>query len=187
MSEYRKILNNLIQINLLSGVSGEQIIEEIAKNLYNDANYRITEPAIFYKLPEVIRDIILIINLDTELQMQGILSFLENSTGLYLNDTIETLQRIHAEEDYIIMKKIRALLKTNGVSTVELRDNVNSQEVFSISSFSNRHGSTYDAFADKVCEIADMLYLNSKDRNIFVNLIEYVDKRKSEILAELTN
>jgi hypothetical protein len=119
--------------------------------------------------------------------MQGILGFLENSTGLYLNDTIETLQRIHAEEDYIIMKKVRDLLKTNGVSTVDLRANVNSQEVFSISSFSNVHGTTYDALADKVCEVADRLYLNSEDRNIFVNLIEYVDKRKSEIIAELTN
>ncbi|KIV52192.1 hypothetical protein TS65_25430 [Aneurinibacillus migulanus] len=161
-------------------------MEEIALNLYKEENYHLYEKAIFYKLPIVIRDVILIINFDTELNMQGILGFLENSTGLFLDDTIETLERIQAEEDYKILKAIRSILQKNNVSTSDLRVNVDSQEEYSVNNFIETHGSEYDEMADEICKIADRLYLYSEDRNIFDNLVRYVDTNKSYLIEELT-
>ncbi|MCE5171678.1 hypothetical protein LQV63_20550 [Paenibacillus profundus] len=64
--------------------------------------------------------------------MNGIVGFLENSSGLYLNDTIETLERIHALQDYEIMSSIRRILVKYGMTTQQLRGNVNSQEPYEI-------------------------------------------------------
>ncbi|MET3544881.1 hypothetical protein ABID47_001475 [Paenibacillus favisporus] len=184
-SEYSEIIKNLIQLNLLTKKSGEEIINEIALNLYNEENYHLTERDTFDKLPAVIRDIILVINLDTELNMQGILGFLENSTGLFLNDTIETLQRIQAEEDYDILKAIKSILEQNNVSTQDLRNNVDNQMEYSITSFSETHSSKYDDMVSEISEVADKLYLYDGDRNLFDYLIQYVDKNKNNLVGEL--
>lgn len=187
MSEYREIIKNLIQLNLLTKNSGEEIINEIALNLYNEENYHLIERDTFYKLPIVIRDIVLVINLDTELNMQGILGFLENSTGLFLNDTIETLQRIQAKEDYEILKSIKSILEQNNVSTQDLRNNVNNQIKYSIATFSETHSSKYNDMVSEISEVADKLYLYNGDRNLFDYLIKYVDTNKDNLVEGLNN
>ncbi|PFM82699.1 DUF4375 domain-containing protein [Bacillus sp. AFS077874] len=138
-------------------------------------------------MPVVIIDIILIVNLDTELNMQGILGFLENSTGLFLDDTIETLQRIQAKEDYEILKAIKSILQQNNVSTQDLRNNVDNQTEYSITTFSETHSSKYDDMVSEISEVADNLYLYDGDRNLFDNLIKYVDTNKSNLVGELKN
>ncbi|WP_251572207.1 hypothetical protein [Paenibacillus sp. MER TA 81-3] len=88
------------------------------------------------------RDIILIIDLDTELNMNGIVGFLENSSGLNLNNTIETLERIHALQDYELMSSIRHTLVKYGMTTQQLRGNVNSQESYEIKPRNTQDSST---------------------------------------------
>ena len=49
-------------------------------------------------VPEVLRIPILIIDLDTEVTMEGMLGFLENFTGLYLVETIDALETLSAHK-----------------------------------------------------------------------------------------
>lgn len=185
MSECCEIIKSLISLDHLMKNTGEEIINEIALNLYKEENYQICERDTFYKLPIVIRDIILVINFDTELTMQGILGFLENSTGLFLDDTIETLDRIQAKEDYEILIAIKSKLEQNNVSAQDFRNNVNNLKEYFINTFSKAHGSKYDEMAIEICDIADRLYLYDDDRNIFDNLIRYVDTNKVNLINEL--
>ena len=184
MSEYHEIIKDLIQLNHITKNSGEEIINEIVSNLYNEENYHLTERDTFYKLPVVLRDIILVINLDTELNMQGILGFLENSTGLFLNDTIETLHRIQAKEDYEILKAIKSILEQNNVSTLGLRNKVDNQIEYSITTFSETHSSKYDDMVSEISEVAAKLYLDEGVRNLFGYLIKYVDTNKENLVGE---
>lgn len=184
---YREFLNNLVSFKQLKDKTGEEIVEEIASNLYEGENYLIFQEENFYKIPEQIRDIILLINFDTELAMEGIWGFLENSSGVYLNDTIETLEKIQAEKDHNILNNIKHILDENKISTSQLRVNTNNQELYSIQSFIETYGSAYDVMADRICEIAEKLYISSDDRNIFDNLILYIDKNKSLLIRELNN
>lgn len=174
---YREFLNNLVSLEQLKDKSGEEIVEEIASNLYEGENYLIFQEEYFYKIPELIRDIILLINFDTEMVMEGILGFLENSSGAFLNDTIKTLEKIQAEQDYNILNKIRRILDEHNITTSHLRANTNSET----------HGSEYDVMAENICEISEKLYISSEDRSIFDNLFMYVDKNKSLLIMELTN
>lgn len=184
---YREFHNNLGSLKRLKDKSGEEIVEEIASNLYEGENYLIFQEEYFYKIPELIRDIILLINFDTELAMEGILGFLENSNGAFLNDTVETLKKIQAEQDYNILNKIRRILVENNISTSHLRANINNQELYTLQDFRETHGSTYDVLAERISEIAEKFYITTNDRNIFDNLIMYVDKNKSLLIKELMN
>ena len=125
-------------------------------------------------------------NHDVIIAMQGILGFLENSTGLFLDDTIETLCKINAVEDYMILKEIRSILIQNGMTTMDLRTNVSDQEEYSITNFNQTHGPGYSEMAEEISEIADRLSIYADDRNVFDLLIEYVEKNKAVLIEELT-
>jgi hypothetical protein len=52
----------------------------------------------------------LVIDFDTEVHMQGLCGFLENSTGRFLDETIDALEAIGAQETAATMRRIRAIL-----------------------------------------------------------------------------
>lgn len=174
MKNINKYIENLIGNKELEKLTSEEIIGEISLNLYNKENYEIREKEIFDSLPIIIRDIILLIDFDTELSMEGILGFLENSTGLFLDETTDMLKRINAVEDYEILTTIKEIMLRYEVSIQELRNNANAASEYEIRNFSRTHEQVYDEMAEEVGQEAEKLYLYSDDRNIFDNLEKYV-------------
>lgn len=176
-------LNNLIRLDEISNLSAEDIVGQICMGLYEEENYHIRDNEIFLRLPTILKDIILIIDFDAELSMNGILDFLENSTGLFLDDTILALERIKAHEDYLVLNKIKDILKKYGVCPYDLRCSVNKSNLYEISSFSTTHDNKYNEMAEEISREAKKLYLYSESVNIFDYLIEYVQQNK-ELLHE---
>lgn len=185
MHEVKQILKNLITLENLVVMSPSDIINEIASNQYNKSNRHIKERNVFVKLPVVIKDILLLADFDTELNMSGILGFLENSSGLFLSETIDTLERIGAYEDMEVLRNISIILNRYGVSTQTLRNNVNKENLYDITNFSNTHGAKYNEMADKIVEEAEKLYVYSYDRNIFDNLIIHIEKNKKQLAESM--
>lgn len=179
------VLKSLISLNEIKTKSPEEIVEIIATNLYSNDNLNIRDPDTFYNLPDIIRDIILLIDFDTEVTMQGILVFLENSTGLYFKDTIKTFEKIQAIEDFNILDKIESVLKKYYISTSDLRKNVNNQGLYNINNFSKLHGPDYENMAEEISSLADNLYISHEERNVFDLLIEYVSREKKFLIKEL--
>lgn len=185
MDNNREILKNLMSIDNIEKMSAADIIDDIASNLYNEENFHIKEPNVFNRIPLIIKDIILLIDFDIEVNMNGILGFLENSTGLFLNETIDSLERIDAYEDMKILKNIADIMKRYNTSTYDLRENVNNESLYEITSFIKTHGDDYDEMADEIIMEADKLYIGNPDRNIFDNLEIYIEKHKKELVSEI--
>ncbi len=187
MSQYGVVLKHLITSDFIVEHSGEEIINEIALKLYKEENYHLTEAGGLSQVPTIIKDIILLINFDTELNMSGILGFLENSSGIFFEDTIETLKRINAKEDYEVFIEMKSIMEKYGVTTDDLNEDINQQTEYAISSFSETHGSQYDEMADRIEEASEKLYIEDSERNIFDSLIKYVDEKKASLIIELKN
>ena len=185
MSEIREILKNLVSVDRIPSMPPQEIINEIALNQYNGKNSHLKDPKIFSTLPQVIQDILLMADLDTELSMDGILGFLENSTGLYLAETIAALQRIGAQEDAEVLINISNILARYGIDTQTLRENVNKGNLYDITSFLETHGNQYDAMADEIIAEAEKLYINTSERNVFDQLEGYIGRNKRKLLNEL--
>lgn len=185
MDNNREILKNLISIDKLEKMSAADIIDEIATNLYKKENFHVRTPNIINKIPLIIKDIILLIDFDIEVNMNSILGFLENSTGLFLEDTIEALERIGAYEDMKILRTIKDIMGKYNICTNDLRENVNSGSLYEISSFIETHGDEYDEMAYEISMEADKLYISDPNRNVFDNLEIYIEKHKKEVTAEL--
>jgi hypothetical protein len=186
MNDVKEMLKNLISMENINLMSPWDIINEVASNQYNEKNLYLKDRDVFERIPEVIRYILLLADFDTEVNMNGILGFLENSTGLFLNETIDALKKIEAFEDMEILKRIREILTRYGISTQILRDNVNKGNLYDINNFSNTHGDEYDEMADMICAEADKLYIRCHDRNIFDNLERYIEKNKDRFVEVMS-
>ncbi|MGM1048068.1 MAG: DMP19 family protein [Bacillota bacterium] len=174
----KDLINKLLPVDRLSMMSGEEIVEHIALHIYKDHFSDIREH--FEQLPEVLRDIVLVIDLDTELNMNGITGYLENSSGCYFEETMETLERIQFREDLNIMKNIKAILMTNGISLQKLRENRSSLAEYQISNFLETHGRTISDVMDLIETEAEQLYLYHEENNIFEYLFKYVEANKDK-------
>jgi Domain of unknown function (DUF4375) len=65
--------------------------------------------------PESLRVFMLIADFDTEVSMNGIVGFLENSTGHYLQQTIEAFELIGAHETASTLRQVDELLRRYGI------------------------------------------------------------------------
>jgi hypothetical protein len=63
--------------------------------------------------PQFVQDAVFIIDLDTELNMEGIGGLLENSTGRYIPKMITALRNIAAESEAELLEEIYALYREN--------------------------------------------------------------------------
>lgn len=185
MNVVKVLVTNLIGGRDLSSLTAEDICGNISLNLYEPQNSIIRDEGNFSSLPDIIKDIILIIDFDTELNINGILGFLENSTGIYLEDTIKTLKKIEAYEDANVLDNIQKIMLRYGISPKQLRNNLSTSSHYDITSFSKIHGNVFNNMEDEILAEAEGLYLYQDERNIFTNLFKYIDINKNILLEYL--
>lgn len=77
--DIRELLHTVMSTNTLEHGTAEGIVGEICDSMYGAWRAQLWES--FGLLPRVLQDVMLIIELDTELNMNGILGFLENRSG----------------------------------------------------------------------------------------------------------
>ncbi|WP_379159147.1 DUF4375 domain-containing protein [Paenibacillus sp. sgz5001063] len=159
-------------------LSAEEIVDSVCSNIY-EPEYAATREAVL-KSPGFLREIMLLIDLDTELTMNGILGFLENSSGQYLLETIQALQHIGAAEDAEILEQIKQQLDTTPAQRKA------SPSLYEISSFQDRYTLNAEVL-DGILHKAEGLYLNTPDRNIFDNLVGYLSANRHLLDEELKN
>ncbi|MGG3509826.1 DUF4375 domain-containing protein [Paenibacillus lautus] len=179
MGVFKKI-DNLISLVTIKNGSAEDIVGEVCTNLYKEEGSKVKED--FNSLPIWLQDIILLIEFDTELAMSGIVGFLENSTGLMLDETIDTLKRINAIDDYRVMNKIKEILKKNGIEIKVLRENINRRSEYEVLKSQEVHELNFEEIINEETN----LYLY-QDRNIFEYLFEYIDLNRTELLTDIRN
>ncbi|MFZ4196281.1 DMP19 family protein [Paenibacillus sp. NPDC058898] len=179
MGVFKKI-DNLISLVTIKNGSAEDIVGEVCTNLYKEEGSKVKED--FNSLPIWLQDIILLIEFDTELAMSGIVGFLENSTGLMLDETIDTLKRINAIDDYRVMNKIKEILKKNGIEIKVLRENINRRSEYEVLKSQEVHELNFEEIINEETN----LYLY-QDRNIFEYLFEYIDLNRAELLTDIRN
>jgi len=143
-------------------------------------------------VPEVLRIPILLIALDTEVTMQGMLGFLENSTGLYLVDTIDALETISAHKTADTLRAIQRIMSEHGVTVEHLRRNLNNAQLYQITSFRELHGEKMLPMAEQIDREAQKLYIyhyrpidNDSTEPVFDLLEAYLQARRDELVAAL--
>ena len=144
--------------------SGEQICEKLSLELWK------FEYSQWLKCDELIQIPAFLIAFDTELTMEGIFTFLENSLGHYALHIIHAFQAIGDEHDAMILSEI-CRLACPDILRKEFLDS-NLQE-YDISSFHDNHELNPEMI-DKIEELESQLYLNT-DFDMWSLLFQFLD------------
>ncbi|KEQ22775.1 DMP19 family protein [Paenibacillus tyrfis] len=169
----------------LLNASADEIMDHVALTMYSQENIQLKDEEIFFKLPALLRDIVLLIDFDTELNMNGILGFLENSAGKYVNETIEALERIGAVHDANALKAIHRILENYNLSTGQLHRDLQDLEPYEINHFRQVHAIADDEFFEEIQHAAEKLTIYSQEENMFDHLIAYIEAHKRSFVEDV--
>lgn len=128
---------------------------------------------------------ILIIDLDTEVAMNGMLGFLENSTGLYLPDTIAALETISAPKATGTLQAIQRIMSDHRVTVERLRNDFQGAHLFQITTFLELHGEELAPMAEQIGREAQKLDMYDPAEAVFALLQAYLEDHRDEFIAAL--
>lgn len=165
-------------------MSAAEMLDNLARQIYKPHLLKLRED--LSSIPEVLRIPILIIDFDIEVHINGILGFLENSTGLYFVDTIDALETISAHVTAGVLRAIQRIMNEHGVAVQRLRSDFANTTEFEITSFSELHGEELSEMADLIVRESRKLYVYDRPaEQVFDLLSAYLDRHRDEFLASL--
>ena len=101
----------------------EEMIEFLTMNRYEEIND--LESNEFQQLPEWVKDFVFILDFETEYEMQGLYTYLVNSTGHYLPNVILSFKRSKNSEIANLLTELQDILFSVGLSPDILRSSEN--------------------------------------------------------------
>lgn len=169
----------------LEALSPAKLVEALSIRIYEPplctARDRLREIAEPLRIP------ILVLDFDTEVCMNGMLGFLENSTGLFWAETIDAFDKIGASETVSVLRAIKTTLDKHGVTPERLRADFAGTQEYQITTFRELHGDL-GTMPDEVEQDARRLYLYGKPgtREPVWSLLEaFVEKNRPACLSEI--
>ncbi len=184
------MIQRFFTVEDFSGETPQDIIEHLRIKVYSPEMFGRYEQEVFQTFPEPLQTILLIIDFDTEVAMNGILGFLENSTGLYLDETIEAFARIGALQTSTILAEVKTILKNHQTSAQNLRDEVNQMPLYSITSFLEMHGEHSKGMTDEIGKVTANLYVDSNSASaepVYLVFQEYVARWRLFLIHQVSN
>lgn len=148
----------------IKNMTGKTVCEKLAQELWD------YDRSQWLKCNNFIQVAAFLIDFDTELQMEGIFTFLENSTGHYAPIIINSFKAIGDNNDANILSEICHLASLD-LMRGEFSDK-NYQE-YDISFFNENH-ELHGEVADKIEKLESQLYLNT-GIDIWQLLFNYLD------------
>lgn len=150
--------------------SGKEICEKLSVELWD------RERTEWLGYSEFIKTVAFIIDFDTELNMEGIFTFLENSIGHYAPEIIKAFRNIGDCKDADILSEICRLAPPDIIRGEFLN---NGYSEYDISIFSDDHELNPEV-SDKIELLESQLYLNS-GFDMWQMLYDYLDREISNL------
>lgn len=150
--------------------TGEEICEKLAKDLWEN------DYSLWLECPEFIQVASFLIAFDTELNMEGIFTFLENSIGHYAPNIIKAFRAIGDDKDADILEEICHLAPPDVMRGEFLSAD---HKEYEITMFDDDH-ELNEEIIEKIDELDEQLYLNI-EFDIWELLYKYLDEQIEKI------
>ena len=148
----------------IKNMTGKTVCEKLTQELWD---YDCSQ---WLKCSNFIQVAAFLIDFDSELQMEGIFTFLENSIGYYASVVINSFKAIGDNNDANILSEI-CYLASLDIMREEFSDK--SYQEYDISSFHENH-KLREEVTDKIEKLESQLYLNT-GIDIWQLLFNYLD------------
>ena len=147
----------------ISNMTAEELLDRMCRELW-DYEYEDWK-----RMPEWAQNAAFIAAFDTELNMEGIFTFLENTIGHYAPEIIHAFRAIGDEEDADTLEEISRLAPPDAMRGEWTEKDY---QQYDITSFNADH-TLSDETAERIEELEQQLYLNT-DRDMWERFYAYV-------------
>ena len=169
-------------------MTADSLVQELALQIYEPPLSGVRTETDYPNLKNPLHLIVLLIDCNTEIEINGILGFLENMTGRYLPEINEALQLIGAAKCAAIISSIQTCMAKYGVSWEGLRGDFDDTAEFQITSFSKMHGDQLSPFTTEIDELTHQFSLfdtHYSPEDAYRALCSYLDGRLDELRQEI--
>ncbi len=163
-------------------------LQELSISIYEVPLSDVRNEADYPNLSNPLHLAVLLIDCDTEIDMNGMLGFIENSTGQHLNRTAEALKLVGAPKSASLLESVRSCMDRHGVTWQRLRNDFEGTAEYEITSFRELHGEGLDAFTEELDRLVGNFSLFNtlySPENAYAALCSYLDGRVEELQSEI--
>lgn len=167
-------------------MSGKDILNEIGLKAYSKPLNGIRRLPSWPSLNDPLHVAVLLVDFDTEVTMNGLLGFLQNSTGAYLDQTIEACRLLGAKQTTDTLCRVREVMARCDVSHQRLRELFLHTVEHQVVASSELHDGSLDDFTDEVERLENKLYMHDQTEASPFPLLEvFLEQHASTIQSEL--
>jgi Domain of unknown function (DUF4375) len=170
-----------------STMNADGLIQELCREIYQRPLSKVRDEVDYPNLTNPLHLVILLIDCDTEIDMNGMLGFLENPTGRHLKQTIQALQLIGASKSAALFEAVQDCMTKNRITWERLSSDLEGSAEYEISSFRQRHGEAIAAFTSEISRLTRQFSLFNRHRSredAYAALCGYMDSRVNELRRE---
>ncbi len=105
--------------SVLNYHNSDELIDFIAMNRYEAENQDILTNGILKTLPSFVQDVIFIIDFETEFEMHGLFTLLENTTGNYLTEISKSFYNTKNIEISTLISELNIQMQEDQIEQIE--------------------------------------------------------------------
>ena len=169
-------------------MNADALIQELTVQIYQTPLSGVRDETDYPNLSNPLHLAVLLIDCDTEIEINGMLGFLENMNGRFLPKATEALRLIGAPKCAAIFESIQDCMTNYGVSWERLRGDFDGTTEFQITSFREMHGERFDSFATEVDELIRQFSLFNTHycpEDAYGAFCNYLGSRMGELRQEI--
>lgn len=156
----------------------DHVIQDISVIIYEEPLAKVRDEFDYPNLINPLHLAILLIDCDTEIDMNGVLGFLENLNGRYLTNVTDVLKKIGAQKSAAVFDSIQVCMRKHNITWEQLRGDFDGANQYEITSFQKLHGSSLDSFANEISEISSGFSLfnsNNSPEDVYSFFVQYLE------------
>lgn len=157
------------------------LLSELAVRIYEPPLAGIRESGAIADVSNPLCVLMLLIDFDTEVTMNGIVNFIGNSTGLYVEETVAALERIGCIEQANKLADILTAASEAGMTYETIQADRISVEPGTVTSFVKLHGQKWDEAAAKI----DLIYENMDMGQVFEKAEQFLAEHRAIVETAL--
>lgn len=133
------------------------LISELYIKSYKDPLWQIRSTGAIKDTSNPICVIMLVIDFETEVTMNGIENFIGNSTGDFTEETVTALTVIGCEKQALQLQTILTIASAAGLSRETIQKDQSNMPQYSIVSFAGIYGSKWNDALDKISALNELI------------------------------
>lgn len=156
-------------------MSPEDLLSELSVKIYELPLSQIRDSGDIEDVSNPICVLMLLIDFDTEVSMNGIVSFLANSTGQYAKETVAALERIGCLEQAKKLADILAVAAEAGMTHEAIRSDRSTVQPYAVATFAKLHGEKWVNAVARIEAIHDDMDM----RKVFDNAEQFIVQHRA--------